>query len=145
MKGSPLLRAFLLAGVLALVSLPLHQLTRRGEEAAEAAAVEVAAAGAHLDETKARMPLVLTFSQAAQRVELRHLGAVVWAKENPGASETVELNLPFPKQGLELGVSVVWPGENAAALRLRLTSPEGVEWDRTVWGDASVETIVPFP
>jgi hypothetical protein len=123
----------------------LHQLTRRGDESSEAATIQSAAAASHLDETQERLPLVLTFSQAARRVELRHLGAVVWVKENPAPREALELKLPFPKEGLELGVAVVWLGETPAALRLQLTGPEGEDWERTVWGNASVETIVPFP
>jgi len=140
MKGSPLLRALVLGCVIFVLGWPLHLLTQRGQEAADKALAEPTASV-----VKSALPLVLTFSQPAQRVELRHLGAVVWVKDHPALHETLELSLPFPKEGLELGVNVGWTGESPAALRLQLTSPEGAELERTVWGTASVETVVPFP
>jgi hypothetical protein len=140
MKGSPLLRAFLLACFIGVLSWPLQRLTQSAQETSERAAAVSASRAA-----TAKLPLVLTFSKGAKKIELNHLGVLVWSRVNPSLSETLELNLPFPKEGLELGVSVFWGDEAPAALRLQLTSPDGIELERTVWGNASLETIVPFP
>ncbi len=95
----------------------------------------------------AMVPVVLTFSRAAARIEVRHLGKVIWSKEKPGLKETGEWSLVFPEEGVELGVQVDWPGEEEApaALRLQLTTPEGAELDRTVWGGGRFEAVIPFP
>ena len=140
MRGSPLLRAIVLASFLLALGWPLCFLTQQGWDAAEHAAVQSAEPAA-----SARLPVVLTFSKSARHVELRHLGVVVWSKDQPSVSETLELALPFPKEGLELGVNVVWGDPGAAALRIQLTTPDGSDLDRTVWGTAAAETIVPFP
>lgn len=140
MKGSPLLRALVLAGVMLALAWPLHMLTRRGTETVELAGNRPPEAAA-----TSEVPVELTFSRAAQKAELRHLGKVVWSKDQPALSERAELKVPFPPEGLELGVSVVWGEGAASALRIRLTAPDGGELDRTVWGTASVESIVPFP
>lgn len=140
MRGSPLLRACVLIGVIAVLSLPLLRLTQSAQETSLPATPSPATAP-----SATKTPLVLTFSKAAKSVELKHLGVVVWRKENPALTETMELSVPFPKEGLELGVSARWSGGEPSALRFQLTGPEGVEIERTVWGLEAVETIVPFP
>ncbi len=140
MKGSPVLRAILLASLMLALGWPLHLLTQKGEDAHEQASAQPTES-----RVAERLPLVLTFSKPAERVEIRHLGVVVWSKDQPALQEAVELNLPFPKEGAELGVSVVWGDSAASALRIQLTTPDGSELERTVWGTASTESIVPFP
>jgi hypothetical protein len=140
MKGSPLLRAIVLAGLMLALAWPLYVLTQRGIETVEIAGNRPAEIVVPLD-----VPVELTFSRLAQKVELRHLGKVVWSKVEPALSERVGLKLPFPQEGLELGVSITWAEGAASALRIRLITPDGGELERTVWGTAMVESIVPFP
>lgn len=142
MKGSPLVRALVLLGVLLLLSWPLSVLTRRSDEKAADAAAEVAQVP-----VVSRIPLVLTFSQAAARVEVSHLGKVVWSLEHPGRRAEAALEVPFPKEGIELSVAVQWEGQGdgEGALRLQLTGPDGTEYDRSVWGGKTTEAVVAFP
>lgn len=134
------MRALVLLGVLLFLSWPLRVLTRRGDESAAAAAAEPEAAP-----EAAKLPLVLTFSQTALQVELSHLGKVVWKRERPGRRAEAALEIPFPKEGVELAVSVQWEGEGEGALRLQLTGPDGAEYDRSVWGGGTTEAVVAFP
>jgi hypothetical protein len=115
-------------------------LTRRSDEQAAGAAAEVAP-----EPVVARLPLVLTFSQTALQVEVSHLGKVVWKQERPGRRVEAALEIPFPREGVELAVAVQWEGEVEAALRLQLTGPDGTEYDRSVWGGKTTEAVVAFP
>lgn len=94
---------------------------------------------------KASIPVQVTFSAPAKRAELRHLGKVVWSAEAPSAAQKFVLQLPFPPEGIELAARVEWVGSRPGALRIQLTAPDGTELDRTAWGEAVLETILPFP
>lgn len=143
MKGSPPLRAFLLLLTLLAMGWPLMQLTRRTlHEEPSGGSVTLAENAPSVTE---KIPLVLSATKAAELVEVRHLGAVVWSKENPAAQESLELNLTFPAEGIELTLTVRWSGKELAALRLQLTTPEGKELERSVWGAETVEAVVSFP
>jgi len=141
-RGSPLIRALLLLLGLLALSWPLRLLLER-----EAAQVEAARAPATVLEAAApsRLPLMLTFSQKALRAEIRYAGKSLWTLEHPGLRESCELQIPFPKEGVELLVSVEFEGEAQGALRLQLTAPDGNEYDRSLWGARTVEAVIPFP
>ena len=136
MKGSPLLRAMLAFFTIALAGVPLWKLTRAGVAVAAPARTETAAA---------RVPLRLTFSIAPQSFAISHLGAVVWADGTQGTDVTNTLALTYPKEGVDLKVKVTWPTDAAAALRVRLTDPDGTQHDKTVWGRGEMEEVVTFP
>jgi len=143
MRGSPLIRALvLLFGLLAL-GWPLRMLLQR--EAAQVVAAQTPAAPLAEAAVPSRLPLTLTFSQKALRVELRYAGKSVWTLAHPGFHEVAELQIPFPKEGVELAVSVEFEGEAQGALRLQLTAPDGSEYDRSLWGARTVEAVIPFP
>ena len=142
MRGSPLIRALLLLLGLLALSWPLRLLLER-----EAAQVEAARAPATVLEAAAppRLPLMLTFSQKALRAEIRYAGKSLWLLEHPGLRESCELQIPFPKEGVELLVIVEFEGEAQGALRLQFTAPDGNEYDRSLWGARTVEAVIPFP
>jgi len=142
MRGSPLLRAIGLFVTLLALGIPLRWLTRQQDALADSARTSDVAP---LPATNARIPVTLTFSHQASRAEIRHAGKAVWVIERPKADESCELQLPFPKEGIELGVTVEFEGDAYNALRLQLTGPEGTLYDRSVWGAHTVEAIVPFP
>ena len=144
MKGSPFLRAVLLFTALLALSLPLKRVTQP-ETAGSSSPAETAHAAEPHPTTDQKLPLALSFSRKAERIELRHLGKVVWVKDHPGLRETIELLLPFPQEGIEMGVAVQWSGEELSALRLQLTTPDGTELDRTAWGSETIETVLSFP
>lgn len=143
MRGSPLMRALVLLCVLCALAWPLRVVTRQAPEAASPA--ESSSSAEPSATVPVKLPLKLTFARAAQAVEVRYSGKVVWRKDTPAATEALELELPFPKEGLELGVSVRWPEGETAALRLQMTVPDGGELERSVWGSGTVEAVVPFP
>ena len=137
MKGSPLLRALLAFAVIALAGVPLWKLTRGGD--AVAAPARTAAADAQL-------PMRLTFSVAPRSFSILHLGAVLWADGTHGTDVTKTVALAYPKEGVDLLVKVVWPTDAGdAALRVRLTDPDGGEHDKTIWGRGEMEEVVTFP
>ncbi len=142
MKGSPLLRAVLLLATLLLLAWPLSRVT--GPAAQGQSRTELPAAEAP-DAAPQKLTLILSFTRTAERIELRHLGAVVWAKDRPALRESVALNLPFPREGIELAVTVQWPGAELSALRFQLATPDGTELERSAWGAGTLEAVLSFP
>ena len=139
MKGSPLLRALIAFVCIALAGVPLWKLTRADATVAAPARAEMASAN---------VSLRLTFSAPPESFTISHLGKVVWTERSNGFHTTYEshdLALPFPKEGVDLVVKVAWPGDAEAAVRLRLTDPDGNEHDKTVWGRGETEEVVTFP
>ena len=141
MRGSPILRAVLV--FLALLSLApvLWRLTRADARTVQPAVQPAVQQSAKNVKTEAR----LTFSTPAMRVVIQHLGREVWQHLMPAAQETFTCEIPWPKEGVELHILVEWPeGTRAAAMRVRLTAPDGTEHDRTVWGDANADDVITF-
>jgi hypothetical protein len=139
MRGSPLLRAAITFLVLLSLAPLLWQMTRPREVVA--------------DETtpppktgSAKVRLELAFTTVPKRVEIKHLGKAVWSKDAPEARDEYELELPWPKEGVELGFIVEWP-ENAplSAMRATITDPSNNEIERSLWGRGKVETVMGFP
>jgi hypothetical protein len=139
MRGSPLLRAALTLCALLALGWPLQVITR---PAADVVEVPVAAA---FPDPVSKLPLKLTFSRTAKSAELLYSGKRVWFAEKPGVAVSLSLDLPFPKEGIELEARVEWEGEEQSALRLQLVTPEGDEIDRSVWGQGALQSVVPFP
>ncbi len=143
MKGNPLLRAVVLLAVVLLLAWPLSRVTRpaavEGQSGGDARSAEA------LPATPQKLSLTLSLTRSAERIELRHLGVVVWAKDRPGLRETVDLSIPFPQEGIELAVTVQWPGTELSALRLQLATPDGTELDRSAWGNETMEAVISFP
>jgi hypothetical protein len=139
MRGSPLLRAALTLCALLALGWPLQLITR---PAADVVEVPVAAA---FPDPVSKLPLKLTFSRTAKSAELLYSGKRVWFAEKPGVAVSLSLDLPFPKEGIELEARVEWEGEEQSALRLQLVTPEGDEIDRSVWGQGALQSVVPFP
>jgi len=95
---------------------------------------------------RAAVEVRLSFSTAAARVEIRHLGREVWSRVSPAIAENLAVEIPWPKEGIELHVLAAWPGGTRnAAMRVRLTAPDGTEYDRTVWGDTAADDVLTFP
>jgi hypothetical protein len=138
-RGSPLIRAALaLAALLALAPL-IFVMTRSNAETPVAAGPVVKSSGPR------RVEMELTFSAQARHVSIQHLGREVWGKSDPGLDETAAFDLPWPKEGVELRVMADWAeGTPMAAMRLRLVTPEGKEYDRSVWGRGSADEVLTF-
>ena len=139
MRGSPLLRAAFTVCALLALGWPLQLITRPAAENVAGPAT------APVSEAVSKLPLKLTFSRAAKSAELLYSGKRVWFAEKPDVAVSLSLDLPFPKEGIELEARVEWEGEEPSALRLQLVTPEGDEIDRSVWGQGALQSIVPFP
>lgn len=138
MRGSPILRAVLVFVALLALAPLLWRLTRPVfAEASPQPPQQVA---------KATVEGRLNFSATATRVVIQHLGREVWSKASPAVAESFSAEIPWPKEGVELHVLVAWPdGTRNAAMRVRLAGPDGAEYDRTVWGDATADDVLKFP
>jgi len=141
MRGSPILRALAAFVVLLALAPLLWFITHPAASAhnVNALPVKQPAEGVGVEGR-------LNFSKAASHVTIQHLGKDVWSKEAPAPAESFAAEIPWPKNGVELRVMVAWPaGTQNAAMRLRITAPDGAEYDRTVWGDTAADEILTFP
>lgn len=137
MKGSPLIRAVIAFILISLAGVPLWKLTRANTAVAAPAQTEAA---------EAKIGLRLTFSSPPQSFSIAHLGSVVWSGATQATDATKTVSFAYPKEGVDLVVKVIWPADAAeAAVRVRLTDPDGNEHDKTVWGRAEIEEVVTFP
>ena len=141
MRGSPILRAALVfAALLALAPL-LWRITHPA-----ASARSMIAQPTPQPAKSAMVEGRVNFSTPPTRVTIQHLGRDVWSKASPALAENFSTEIPWPKEGVELHVIVAWPeGTRSAAMRVRLTAPDGTEYDRTVWGDAAADDVLKFP
>ncbi len=144
MRGSPLFRALLLLAALLALSVPLRRVTQPSlDGGVQFTATESPDKPAGVAAQK--LALTLSLTRPAERITLQHLGKPVWSKDSPGIQETMDLDLPFPPEGIELAVTVRWPGAELSALRLQLTAPDGTDLERSVWGRETVEAVLYFP
>ena len=138
MRGSPILRAVLVFIALLALAPLLWRLTRADARTVQQPATQQPS-------KNARTEVRLTFSTPAKRVTIQHLGKEVWSKATPAGEENFTCGIPWPKEGVELHVLVEWPeGTRAAAMRMRLTAPDGTEHDRSVWGDGAADDVLVF-
>jgi hypothetical protein len=86
-----------------------------------------------------------TLTQPASKLSVRHLGKVIWSGEPASNAAEAEFTIPWPPDGVDLRVQIDWP-ENAplAAARLRLTDPEGVEQERSIWSAGPADKVLTF-
>ena len=137
MRGSPILRAVLVFIALLSLAPVLWRITRADARTVQPAIRQPA--------KNVKTEVRLTFSTPAMRAVIQHLGKEVWHQLMPAAEESFTCEIPWPKEGVELHVIAEWPeGTRAAAMRLRLTAPDGTEHDRSVWGDASADDVLTF-
>jgi hypothetical protein len=137
MRGSPLLRAALTFLVILGLAPLLWQMTRP----------DAVVAPPHSEVTPlGKVTLELAFTTAPKHVTIQYAGQVVWTKDQPDAREDCELMLPWPKQGGELVFQVDWPPDAPlSAMRARLTNPDNIEYERSLWGRGHAETALAFP
>jgi hypothetical protein len=141
MRGSPLARALVVFLLMLCAAPGIWQLTRAGAESSSGAPPPAA-----VKTTKEKIPLELEFTAKPERVSIFHLNKPVWEKSGPGASEWVELDIPWPKEGGDLKFVVDWPaGTPLAAMRVKLTDPERGEIERSLWGRGRKTGVLRFP
>jgi hypothetical protein len=138
-RGSPVWRAlFAFLAILAL-GYPLARLTSADEQStAQAVAVQRAATRP--------ITLQITFTTPPRDFVVQHLGKAVWSAKDGAAQAEQTLQLPYPKEGVELHFTAGFPaGATLAAARLVLTDPDGDEHVKSCWGTGQIDEVVTFP
>ena len=139
MRGSPLLRASIVFGLLLCGAPAMWKLT--SAEPGEPVQAPTVVATAEAD-----LPIELAFTTAPKRVSIAHLGKQVWEKANPEASEELSLHVPWPAEGGELQFAVEWAeGSPLSAMRVKLTDPARGEIERSLWGRGTKTAVLGFP
>jgi hypothetical protein len=138
MRGSPLLRALLAFGLILLLGVPLARMTRPPAVSAPVVATKA--------EPPREVGLALTFTMLPKSVRVRHLGTEVWSVQPTEAEVEQTLTVPFPKEGVDLEFTAEFADDAPlAAMRVRLTDPEGNEHERTCWAKGTIEEVLTFP
>ena len=138
MRGSPLLRALIAFLVLLGLGFPLWRLTRESVLPEPIAIVSKELPAKDIE-------LHLNFTTLPSACRIRHLGKEVWGTTAPTAEMEARLRIPYPEKGVDLQFELTWPVDPLAALRVRLTDPEGETHERTVWGRGEVVEVRSFP
>jgi hypothetical protein len=135
MRGSPLIQAALVIVGLLLLLFPLHSLTQRH-------AVLVTPAATPPPTKHIQMALRST---SPYRFQVSYLGQVVWEGTDDSAEKetTKDLDIDFPKEGIDLAVDVTWATNGLAAAEISVTV-DGAEMNKTVWGQGSASDVVTF-
>jgi hypothetical protein len=136
--GSPLLRAVVTLAILLLLLVPLRSFTTARSQ-------PVALAPAATPEPAETAHLEITSTQAPFHYVVEHLGKPVWQGDSPDADVTTDLQLPIPKEGIDLLLKVTWPGSGPAAAKLTLAHGDNDPVAQTVWGDGNASAVLTYP
>src|ERR1700722_3167673 len=128
MRGSPFIRLLAILAVMALMGIPLRQLTtRRVAAAAPAPAQPQAESAVHLEVTATSGPFEFV---------VKNLGNVIWKGETDGKPVTQDVKLPLPPEGIELGLEGEFKGAPLpAAVKLAVTPENGSTLEKVVWAN----------
>ena len=139
MRGSPLLRALLVFLAILALGYPLRRLTNGAEESQVAAPPGT---GAPVREVE----LQLTFTTPPKSFAIRHLGKEIWSDRSGQTMVERKLMLPYPKEGVDLQFAADFPDDApVAAVRLKLTDPDGDAHEKTCWGTGQIIEVVTLP
>jgi hypothetical protein len=136
MRGSPLLRAFLVLLALLALILPLRRLTSRQT----APAIAVSSPPPDV----ASMQLVLISTSTPFHFQISHLGQVIWQGDSTQPRLEKTLRFSFPPEGVDLVFKASWPETKESALRVELTPADQPPIVRTLWGMHEVDEVATF-
>ena len=64
----------------------------------------------------------------------------------PAGEVQETLQLEYPREGIDLEIQVTWPpAEKPAAMRVKITDPDGNEHEKTIWGRGEMDEVLTFP
>jgi hypothetical protein len=139
MQGSPLFRTALVVAVLLLLLFPLMHLTKAptATQAATSLPPEVnKTRKIHLQLASTRLPL---------HFELIHLGRTIWSGEATENEIQKEIEIKFPKEGIDLELKGRWNGGNAlGAVKLTVTPDSAEPIEKTVWAKEDFDEVLTF-
>jgi hypothetical protein len=136
MRGSPLLRAGLVLLALFALILPLRSLTSRRTAPTPPASTAAA--------PRSRVHLRIASTSVPFRFAISHLGKVIWEGECNENSRSKDLDLVFPREGIDLLVEATWPMEKLTAVRLEVERGADPPIAQTLWGTARIDDVVTF-
>ncbi len=114
MRGSPLLRVFVVVIALLAVQWPLRSLTNHRVKNVATSPQTSAAA-------ETNVHLVLTSTSFPFTFEVSHLGKTIWKGESSESSVARDVKMTFPAEGIDLLVDVKWQGDKQGAVKLDVT------------------------
>ena len=138
MRGSPLLRALVAFVAFAVLGWPLWKITHRTARALPSPE--------ELSVPAKPIQLAFAFTFSPRAIEVLHLGKKLWNATNPGATADCLIELPWPKEGIDLQFQIDWPADAPlAAARIQLTDPEGNEHVKSIWSRGPANEVFTFP
>ena len=136
MKGSPLLRALLVVIALLVLLWPLRNLTSHHAKGPPSLPQTPATeSNAHLGLTSTTFPF--TF-------EISHLGKTIWKGEATENSVARDVQLIFPREGIDLLIDAKWEGQRQTAVKIDLTPEGGDTITKTLWSTTEVNDVLTF-
>ena len=92
------------------------------------------------------MHVQVTFTTAPAEFTLKSLGEEVWKEAAPGLEIGKDLEIKFPKEGVDLDFAIAWPEQTRGAARVRLTDPKGRVLEKYLWSEGGpVSDVLTFP
>lgn len=138
MRGTPWIRFALTACVLALVGIPIWLLTQP-----EAPAETVVTPAAASQRTEQDFTLQIESAPAAESIGVSYLGRELVSATPTGGSYSGTIRLPTA--GADLVVMARWSGTRTAALRVKVSNPDGPVAEASYWGTDRVEDVLAIP
>ena len=136
MRGSPPIQAALVVIVLLFLLIPLHRLTERVTAKESSAPTVVKPAE--------RVHLGIKTTAAPFRFQITYLGRTLWAGDAAGAELEKDVDIDFPKEGIDLVVDATWNNPALVALQISVSTPDGTTLDKTLWGRGKISDVVTF-
>jgi hypothetical protein len=138
MRGSPLLQLLGLAIALMLLGFPLHYITSAAPDQTPPVNVDTQTSDLR------QLELKLVSSSVPYTFEIRYLGKPLWTGTGQRTTETKIVQIPFPAEGIDLGIDAHWTTPGKAALQLTVGSSDQPPLSHTVWGDGKISDTVTF-
>jgi hypothetical protein len=137
MRGAPLFEALAAALALLLLALPIRGLTLRSRPKPVPAPVAGVARP-----NPVRLEVVATAE--SYEFEVSYLGRRIWSGTARRSPAYTQVELPLPKEGVELEVSARFPDSGLHALRLTLFTGDGAQVARSAWGSDTLDEVLTF-
>ncbi len=120
------------------MAVPLRRLTSAPAPAVAAAvSSKDAAVPVHMELESSRAPFSF---------EISNLGKVLWKGDASEKLVSRDAPMVFPKEGVDLHVTVAWPGDSAReAVKLAVTPANDAASEKTLWGEKKVDDVLTFP
>ena len=135
MRGAPLTESLVAFFALLLLALPIGGLTSHPLQAAKPVAT-----------APQRRPVRLEIVGTAEAFEFQvnYLGKQIWSGTGHRSPITIDVQLPVPKEGVDLELTAQFPDSTLHALRLALALGDGTQVERSAWGTTNLDEVLTF-